>query len=65
MLSRLFTIISLVVFLILLIEGSSVESALIKSALVFFAFVGCYIIIRFLIRIIGKSTTQDQESPGH
>jgi hypothetical protein len=62
MLSRLITIISLLVFMILLIGGSAVGAALIKGGIVFFALVGGYIILRFLIPLIGESAVQDQES---
>jgi hypothetical protein len=61
MLSRFITIISLVVFLVLLISGSRVEGAIIKGAIVFFTLIGGYIIIRFLISIIKKTSLQDQE----
>jgi hypothetical protein len=38
-----------------------VEEAIIKGAIVFFTLIGGYIIIRFLITIIKKTSLQDQE----
>lgn len=66
MLTRLFLIISLLVFLTLLISGSSVEPALIKMAAVFFALVAGFIVCRLLIPVIREGSGQDQEStPSH
>ncbi len=66
MLARLISILSLLVFVTLLVDGSSIEPALIKGAAVFFSLIIVYNICRFLITIIGESSPQDQEStPGH
>lgn len=66
MLTRFFLILSLLVFLSLLISGSSVEPALIKMAAVFFALVAGLVVCRSLIPIIREETQNDQEStPSH
>lgn len=66
MLTRFFLIVSLLVFMSLLISGSSVEPALIKMAAVFFALVGGLVICRSLIPIIRDEAGQEQEStPSH
>jgi hypothetical protein len=65
MFARLISILSLTVFVVLLVDGSSIEPALIKGAAVFFSLIIVYNICRFFLSIIGQSSQQDQEStPG-
>jgi len=62
MLSRLITILSLLVFMISMLTGSSVESSLIKGTVVFFSLVAGFIIFYYLVSVIKQTSPKEQES---
>lgn len=65
MLVRLFTIISLLVFVSLLIMGSAIETAMLKGATVFIVLVVGTRICTYLLDIIKTNAQEEQESPSH
>lgn len=70
MLLRIFTIIALLIFLILMFSGSSVEPAMIKSATVFIVLVVGTRISLYFLNIIRESSTSTstknkESSPSH
>lgn len=65
MLVRLYTIIALLVLITLILKGSGIEMSIIKSTLVFAFLVVTTRVSVYLLDIIGKKTTSEQESPSH
>lgn len=63
MLVRIFTIIALTIFGILLFLGSTLEPAMFKSATVFVVLVVGTRIFLYLLDIIKESSSSEQESP--
>ena len=61
MLVHLFTIISLLVFLITMVMGSSFEPAMIKSAMVFITLVVGTKLGSFIVNIIGSQKTENND----
>ena len=65
MLARIFTVIALMVFVALILMGSTIESAMMKSATVFIALVIGTRVCLYLLDIIKENSQSEQESPSH
>lgn len=65
MLVRIFTIIALLIFVALILMGSAIEAAMLKSAAVFIALVIGTKVCIFLLGIIKENSQGEQESPSH
>lgn len=65
MLVRIFTIIALLIFVALILMGSAIEAAMLKSATVFIALVIGTKVCIFLLGIIKENSQSEQESPSH
>jgi uncharacterized Tic20 family protein len=61
MLVHLFTIISLLIFLVTMLLGSSFEPAIIKSSMVFITLVVGTRIGSFIVNIIGAKKTEEEQ----
>lgn len=62
MLIHLYTTFALLIFFILIVLGSNIESAMIKSAVMFSAFVILTKITKYVIQIIKKNNTANNET---
>lgn len=65
MLARIYTIIALLIFMILIFMGSAIESAMLKGLIVFAVLVMGTKISVYLLDIIKENTNNQQKSSSH
>lgn len=65
MLARIYTVIALIVFMILVFMGSAIESAMLKAFIVFAVLVMGTKISVYLLDIIKENTNNQQKSSSH